>query len=133
MKFTEAEATWLRAALDGKTVQWRNKATGPNGDWRDAKNFRNDVVILSQPEMFEVRIKPDVIVVNGIEVPAPEKEAPAYGSEYYVPNCSHEECYYTTTWFGSELDKRRLERGVVHLVPQNASVHGKAQLAHKPG
>lgn len=130
MKFTEAEAAWLRAALDGKTVEYRKK-TNSYG-WTTATAFFEDVIHLSHPD-YEVRIKPDVIIVNGIEVPAPEKLAPLEGKKYFFPGPGSERDCIASFWDGVPCDIRRLEQGLVHVCEENAIAHAKAMRAHKPG
>lgn len=134
MKFTNEEVTWLRAALDGKAVQWRSKDNGPEWPWSDAESFAKDAVILSQPWHYEVRIKPDVIIVNGIEVPAPEKTELPDGTTYWVADVGEEECCSSgIIWVGDKSDKRWLSYGIVHTSPKAAAAHGIAMRAHKPG
>lgn len=133
MRFSEEQATWLRAALDGKQIQWRNRANGPDA-WFTAKDFKNDAVILTQPEHYEIRIKPDVIVVNGIEVPAPVKIAPPLQAEFWIADPSDESGasgpFY---WNGGEEEEDWLHWGLIHALRETAAAHGKAMLAHKPG
>jgi len=40
---------------------------------------------LGRDSLTEVRIKPATIMINNIEVPAPERVAPEYGETFYTP------------------------------------------------
>lgn len=75
----------------------------------------------------QFRLAPRTILVNGVEVPAPEKEAPADGAEYFVPYLdigAYEELY----WKQDELDARLLNRGLVYLDKASAIARAKAML-----
>lgn len=85
-------------------------------------------------EDAEYRVKPKVMYINGIEVPAPESSAPAMGTQYFVPNlqcskdCGHADVI-APTWSGSDADIGRLECGMVHLNAENAAIHKRAIVA----
>ena len=130
MKFTDEEAAWLRAALDGKTVQYRKKAN--SFGWTTANSFFEDIIAMTSLD-YEVRIKPDVIIVNGIEVPAPEKESFLQGESYYLACPSREEGWMQSRWRGDDEDKLLLRLQILHCSPEAAGAHGKAMRAHKPG
>ena len=130
MKFTEEQKAWLRAALEGKTVQWRSVAN--EGIWHTATDFSQHASLLTM-EKVEVRIKPDVIIVNGIEVPAPEKESFLQGESYYLACPSREEGWMQSRWRGDDEDKLLLRLQILHCSPEAAGAHGKAMRAHKPG
>lgn len=133
MKFTEDEAAWLRAALAGKTVQYRKKTdTAYSGyGWTTAVSFFEDVIHMSRPD-YEVRIKPNVIIVNGLEVPAPEKEAPRKGTVYYVPGATVAKLFLEAVWISDSDDIRLLERGLVFMESEHAIAMAEAMLAYKP-
>lgn len=77
----------------------------------------------------EYRIAPRTILVNGVEVPAPEKDAPKDGDRYFSPSVtmahSFSEHY---TWDGSDFDQSALDRGVVYLNEDHAVARAKAML-----
>lgn len=66
------------------------------------------------------------ILVNDIEVFAPEKEAPRSGRIYFVSDPTNSSWYYTSNWYGSSNDREYLERGLVHLNKDNAIAYAKA-------
>ena len=132
MKISEDTAAWMRAALEGKKIQWRNRNSCPD-NWFYADDFDKDAVFLTQPDVYEVRIKPDVIVVNGIEVPAPERVRPRLRTTYYVPSLVSQEYVIQYEWCEVDRDDMHLSREVVHLEKANAVAHSKAMLSHKPG
>lgn len=131
MKISEEAAAWLRAALDGKTVQWRLKDNPRT--WHDATDFSKDASLLVS-EGCEVRIKPDVIVVNGIEVPAPVKIPPPPTAEYWIA-APGEDCGFMGPycWTDSTQSRSWLALEIMHPSPEAAAAHGKAMRAHKPG
>lgn len=78
---------------------------------------------------YEVRIKPKIITIGGIEVPQPEKTAPENGVEYFVPSFATDLLYVTNEWYDYPVDRQRLDRGVVHLDRESAIAHTKALLS----
>lgn len=136
MEITEHQANMLRALADKKTLQFREKARVGTTDF--AEEFANisnlsSALLFIDSDKYEVRIKPDVIVVNGIEVPAPEKVAPAIGTKYYFPEPTFEDYYGECSWDDASTDQRILCRGQMHLDAHGAVAHCKAMLAHMPG
>lgn len=139
MEITEHQANMLRALADKKALQYRKKV--PTNSESFPYSYANVVDVdaalgFIMSDLFEVRIKPDVIVVNGIEVPAPEKVAPVVGKRYFVPLLGAHDLVHTCYWArggGDTDDLQYLERGLVHLCRENAAAHSKALLAHKPG
>lgn len=133
MEITEHQANMLRALADGKRMQVVDKTLASGNRW-DITTLDNFMLFISDAHRYEVRIKPDVIVVNGIEVPAPEKVAPASGASYWVA-LPTEECGASAIrhWRESKYEFQWIEFGIVHLDPESACIHGKAMRAHKPG
>lgn len=73
-----------------------------------------------------------MILVNGIEVPAPESEDLEVGQHFYVPANEHEEYYYyPNSWDGCDFDLCVLERGLVYLCPEDAEARCKAMLKYE--
>ncbi len=137
MEITEHQANMLRALADKKTLQFREVL--PEGSSSFAYEYANitnlpSAVLFINSDKYEVRIKPDVIVVNCIEVPAPEKTVLERNSEYWVADVAEEDgCSGPIYWGGDEDDQRWLRYGILHLSRDAASAHGKAMRAHKPG
>ena len=76
----------------------------------------------------EYRIAPRMILVNGVEVPAGEKEAPSKGATYYIPDPGEESLAYDFSWSDDDMDARFLERGLVYLDKESAIARAKAML-----
>ena len=115
----------LRGIADGKTCQYRE------GDkWEDYPFSGTDLMYLlalsDTPSPSQWRVKPDVIVVNGIEVPAPERTPLNYNQRYFVPKMSNESGVLKLHWDGAAFDLRLLERGQVHLTHEAAKAHHDA-------
>lgn len=125
MTFKEA----LIAHLQGEKVEVR---TEPSYAWMDFGYGVSHVTVREINEFskspFEYRLAPRTILVNGVEVPAPEKEAPADGAEYFVPQFLDIGAYEALYWKQDELDARLLERGLVYLDKESAIARAKAML-----
>ncbi len=79
----------------------------------------------------EFRLAPRTILVNGVEVPAPERVAPEEDSEYFNPNVFMDEMFSNEEWIGSASNFRELERGLVYLRKEDAIARAKAMLLTK--
>lgn len=134
MEITEHQANILRALLDRKRIQYCRKAAYANEkDYVDVEDWSLVLTFLMSPT-HEVRIKPDVIIVNGIEVPAPEKEELPEGANYWIANATDDDGRSLAfCWHGGDTDKKWLRYGIVHTSSDAAAAHGKAMRAHKPG
>lgn len=77
------------------------------------------------------RLAPRTIIVNGVEVPAPEMVAPERGVQYLIPSLSKESLYRSYVWYGGEFDKQMLDRDLVYLTPSDAIARAKAMLITK--
>jgi hypothetical protein len=77
------------------------------------------------------KIKQETILINGIEVPTPEKEIPMVGTKYYIPSFHHllSDTVQFFTWAGNEADGLRLSNGLIHLTKENTTAHAKALLS----
>lgn len=107
------------AWANGETIQcWNNELQA----WEDLYhlNFNSDV---------KFRVKPKTISINGIEVPAPERQELSEGTRYYIPQLMSAELYNWDTWRDKPMDKRALSRGTVHLTKESAVQHAKALLS----
>ena len=76
---------------------------------------------------------PDTIIVNGLDVPAPEKVAPQPGQLFYTPNLILPDWVGTQTWGPDHYDQRYLERGLVYLKKEHAIARAKAMVGVDPG
>lgn len=125
MTFKEA----LIAHLQGQKVEVR---TEPSYAWMDFGYGVSHVTVREINEFskspFEYRLAPRTILVNGVEVPAPEKEAPGTGIPYFVPSITTENLYTKITWDGGRADNLWLDRGLVYLDKESAIARAKAML-----
>ena len=77
---------------------------------------------------FEYRRKHKTILVNGIEVPAPEMEKLKKGTEFYVPMPAFREIYAYYVWCGCGQDEHILSSGLVYLNKEDAIAKAKAMM-----
>ena len=107
------------AWANGETIQFWG---GDRYCWLDVlePNFNSDA---------KFRVKPDIILINGIEVPAPVRQELSEGTRYYTPQLMSAELYYWEEWSDEPMDKRALSRGTVHLTKEAAIQHAKALLS----
>lgn len=125
MTFKEA----LIAHLQGQKVQILHAATDSKKSMEELldENYFG-ALISGVDKLYTFRLAPRTILVNGVEVPAPEKEAPKEGSAYYTPLPSKENRYNKELWDGCEFDARVLAEGLVYLDKESAIARAKAML-----
>lgn len=117
----------LIAHLQGEKVECR----GAEARWLPLFPQFDNVSCGRIPEVggiWEFRLKPRTILVNGVEVPAPEKEAPADGADYFIPVTTFEDLHDALQWDGSLIDSRWLKAGLVYLDKESAIARAKAML-----
>jgi hypothetical protein len=119
-------AAILRAIADGKDVQARLSGckTWTNADPVELATCNP----LANP-FYEWRIKPKTININGHEVPAPMREAPARGDHYFSPNIVGEPVTFVSMWTSHSVDCDRLYKGLCHATQEAAEAHAKALLS----
>lgn len=81
------------------------------------------------PERF--RLAPRTIIVNGVEVPAPEKEAPEYGADYFIPMTTCPMGYAKMVWTGDVDNVYALQEDLLYLNKEDAIARAKAMLITK--
>lgn len=125
MTFKEA----LIAHLQGEKVEVFHTLTGVKKLWEELidENYFG-ALISGADKLYSFRLAPRTILVNGVEVPAPEKVAPADDAEYFVPQFLDIGAYEALYWKQDELDARLLERGLVYLDKESAIARAKAML-----
>jgi len=79
-----------------------------------------------------VKLTPRTREVNGFTVPAPVREPIKNGSVYYVEDPTDSCWYVAHSWGGGDLDKRFLERGLIHLNQDSAIANAKAHRGIDP-
>ena len=76
-----------------------------------------------------LRVKPEVILIGGMEVPKPESKAPSLGKMYFTPSLTDEMLYDAMTWKDDSYDEMYLERGLVHLNSDAAIIHAEVLIS----
>jgi hypothetical protein len=71
-------------------------------------------------------------IINGFEVPAPEKKAPKHNTTYYLASPDMRHFHSCESWDGNTVDKLWLERGLVFLTAEDAIATAKAMLGIDP-
>lgn len=131
MNFKEA----LIAHLNGEDVEVTYKRDVkdvfiPFSEWHDSFSLKQ----VDDPDFArdcKYRIKPHTIVVNGAEVPAPEKEVPNHRNEVFVADPCNKDFYYPMTWYGIEGNYTALNRKLIYLNKEDAIARAKAMLIYK--
>lgn len=127
MNFKEA----LIAHLQGEKVEC--KAT--DSKWSDFVGCFGHISMDKLRDLayvgWEFRLAPRTIIVNGVEAPAPEKEAPEDDLVYYTPAFEQEELYDGLCWNGAKVDINLLTNGLVYLNKEDAIARAKAMLITK--
>lgn len=77
---------------------------------------------------YRWRIKPRMCFLNGYEVPAPERRAPAHKTHCWCPCPTHEDYVSNFLWLDDATDRRLLRRGRVHLSRDAAQAHARAEV-----
>lgn len=77
-------------------VQYAKDAMETDKPWERWEYFDGNLwVVPDFPMAFDeecqYRRKPNVVKINGFEVPAPCAQKPSYGAEYYIPHLSSED------------------------------------------
>lgn len=119
------QAHILRAIAEGKTIEMRRKTSDTDNEWW----VSNIVLQYLDDADREFRIKPETLLINGHEVPAPVREPLEYEIGYYVPCVSNKQRFAIFSWSGSGDDLRLLALGLIHLTPEAAIAHTEAQLS----
>lgn len=114
----------LRWIADGEQVQ----IYGNHGLWVDRYPEQVLCAICDGTHPDRFRIKPRTILVNGVEVPAPETEAPKISSSYFLADPSYSHFTACYQWGAEKSDFMALERGLVYLNKEDAIARAKAML-----
>ena len=123
-------AAVLRAIADGVPLsefevrgvawtEWHNmEAHGGYRDW------------MASHDSWEIRRKPQHIIVNGFKVPKPLDAMPIDG-EVFTPHLQSEK-FFDCDWFSSSWALRSFKRGIAHSTKEAAAAHAKAMLGIDP-
>lgn len=138
MNFKQA----VLAILSGKLVQHRFKPKDYDylqsyETWQDFNQVYEGLlhkdVHLFDGHLSQFRIAPRTILVNGVEVPAPEMVAPKVGATYYIPTPATGELWSERWNQCEDVTARHIERGLVYLNKEDAIVRAKAMLRAREG
>ena len=111
-----------RAALETAKHGWQRYR---GGDWYEVDTPSWDLTGI-------YRAKPapaPTIIVNGIKVPEPVREALEVGQRYWFASVTAVHLSVGLTWSGGSCDTIVLNRGLIHLTEHAAADHAKAMLA----
>lgn len=79
---------------------------------------------------LEWRRKPRFILINGIEVPEPMREAPEVGAVYHIVSFSYKEGnVINEVWEDDDFSRYWLSLGLCHLTRESAEIHAQALLS----
>ena len=79
--------------------------------------------------IFDLFMKIEHVIINGIECPAPEVNTLPTFRRYYVPDIASPDMYSSKCWMGEKVDIVALERGLVFEKRKDAIATTKAILA----
>ena len=76
-----------------------------------------------------LRIKPQIVNINGFEVPEPMREAPKLKTRFWLTDPLNNSGISTCTWHDGVMDKAWLSLGICHSTKEAATIHAKALLS----
>lgn len=134
MSNTDALQKWaaeilpvVQAIVDGLEVEFRLKEPTLDVDpvWlpKEEPGFS---------QTAEYRIKDATREVNGFTVPAPERNPPILGSDYYLPFLTKPDLVERYHWDGVDADCRLLRIGMVFKTKEAAAQNALAMLGLDP-
>lgn len=129
-RYVALKADLLRAIADGKQMQGRLPEDG--GGWFDIYPDQAIGAIASGYSM-KVRIKPETVLINGIECNAPMRVAPALQTTYFKPDPDWEKMYDRCTWADRGLDRSRFSLGLCFATAEDAAAAARAMIAPLKG
>lgn len=121
-------AELLHAIADGKEIQKLDKSTG---SWKtiSSKSALLGAAFVNKPS-GKLRVKPPVVLINGIGVPEPCREPLNKNERYWKPDLSRQDgLAWWDSWQGISCDFEYLKRGLIHLTKEAAETHAKALLS----
>lgn len=120
----------LRAIADGKDIQRQ----ASNGNWLD-KNHGDALIEIGQkthaPSRY--RVKPKVIIINGMEVPEPLCEMPSSNTIVFWPSFGPNAYELNIEFCGADFYPvtlaNLLDAGLLHSTQEAASAHALALIS----
>ena len=110
-----------QAMCSGQKIECR-----PIDSDRDFDEIANHPATVFIDPSFEFRIAVILKMIGLMQVPASIKEAPAKGTQCFVPNILIDKLVNAFKWKNSDSDLALLQRGQVHLYEQHATIHAEA-------
>lgn len=108
----------LQALLDGKELEVEILE-----GWKPTSDLN---ALLSIASMHNVRIKPETIMIGGVEVPKPFDGDSGDLDTYFIPNLSRPNIPFLFRFVNTEDDLYRLENKIIHENREAATKHAKA-------
>lgn len=118
----------LRQIADGVPLSEFEIKTNQGTEWVTFLGRTN--TILSRPEYWEARRKPQYIMVNGFKVPKPLDVLPSDGNVYGAAPTGI--AFYASADVKYEWSRLMISRGVLHAHEAAAIAHAKAMLGIDP-
>jgi len=125
-KIEHKHASVLRAIADGVPLSEFEITT--NGNWDDMADGTHWAGWIYRPERWEIRRKPQHIIVNGFKVPKPLEAVP--DGDIYAPDFVHDDLF--DCWKGPSMKSLATKRGCAHATAEAAIAHAKAMLGINP-
>lgn len=116
----------LHAIAEGKQIQYLESS---QNEWFGIPRESVLLELTRQHCRHQFRIKPEVILINGIEVPKPCSKAPKLGEYFFIVNVGNNTPYEVDTWSGHITDYELLKRGIIHQTKEAAIKHAEALLS----
>jgi hypothetical protein len=124
----------LRAIADGVPLsefECRWFGIGPAPKWSFV-GVNELTAWITTPDSWEIRRKPQYIMVNGFKVPKPLDVMPVERMNLFVPMVSDYMFMDTNTASDSSWAETMFKRGIVHATKEAAIAHAKAMLGIDP-
>ena len=127
----------LIALANGECVEYTNSCTP---SWHELSVSGVSINEIISPKFNKFRLKPHTITINGIEVPAPEKnddpdlELLEYDQDYWLVDlANYPEYVCAHNWKGDPPEYAWADRGLIHLSKDAALLHAKALILASGG
>jgi hypothetical protein len=134
IEFYAAMSAWVSGGKQGPDPRgdWQYRPVGVEDDWWNTNGTGNVATNPSFNCDNEYRWRPNkrTVTINGVELVAPEIEAPSIGSIYHVEDTLN---VLSLTWAGVGWDKSVLARGRVFLTKEDAQAMADAQRRQRLG
>lgn len=127
MNFKEA----LIAHLQGERVEVLLKKDGTKALFDSLEDHSIGYLIHHASTAYEFRLAPCVLLVNGVEVPAPEKKMLRDEKTYFIPSVGNDDLFSEKCNYNPDLTKLHIERGLVYLNKEDAIARAKAMIITK--